>query len=225
VQRSVSGPVVAFLDRAEAGRALADFMALEPDPGAAVLAVPRGGVPVAEPLARALGSALDIVPVRKLPIPQAPEAGFGAVALDGSTVLNDDLVLAYRLTESIVEQIRADVLDEVHRRAREYRGHDRAPELAGRRVYLVDDGLASGYTMVAAAQMAREAGAARVVVCIPVAPVSSIDRVAEYVDHVVCLIAQKDGSFAVASFYEDFRDLSDADVRRILLPPGAPESE
>jgi putative phosphoribosyl transferase len=205
-----------FRDRSEAGKALAQFIAPSPNPSALVLAVPRGGIPVAEPLVRALGGECDIALVRKLPIPQSPEAGFGAVALDGSTVINKDLTLAYRLTPSVIEQIKAEVLAEIQRRAAEYRGHTERPDMAGRDVYLVDDGLASGYTMIATAKMARAGGAQSLTVCVPVAPVASIDRIEPFVDRIICLIAQERAGFAVASFYQDFHDMTDAEVLAIL---------
>lgn len=223
--RVVSAPEVAFRDRGEAGLALTDFVAPEPDPDALVLAVPRGGVPVAEPLAGALEAPLDIAPVRKLPIPDSPEAGFGAVAVDGSSVLNEDLVIGYRLRKELIERIRKDVLSEVRRRALAYRGHDKPPVCLDKHVYLVDDGLASGYTMLAALEMARNAGAANINVCVPVSPVSSIELIKGRVDGVYCLIAQRRAGFAVASFYQDFGDLTDAQVRRVTERNGTWNTE
>jgi putative phosphoribosyl transferase len=216
IQQLITEPEVAFRDRSDAGHALAEFVSPAPDPTALVLAVPRGGVPVASPLARRLGSRLDVAPVRKLPLPRWPEAGFGAVAIDGSTVLNEDLVQAYRLPISVIEQIKAETLDEVRRRAVAYRGTAEPPVCQCRDVVLVDDGLASGYTMLAAARMARENGAKSVTVCVPVSPRSSIERVKGVADKVWCLMAQEEAGFAVASFYEDFRDLSDDQVQTTL---------
>jgi putative phosphoribosyl transferase len=215
IGRIVPAPETAFRNRFEAGEALAEFMAPGPDPMAIVLAVPRGGVPVAEGLARALRAPLDIALVRKLPLPRWPEAGFGAVAIDGSTVLNEDLIAVHQLSPRVIERVKNEVLAEVRRRAHEYRDDDQPPAVSGRNVYLVDDGLASGYTMIAAVKMARNGGARSVTVCVPVSPVLSIERISPFVDHVHCLIAQEEDGFAVASFYADFHDLTDEQVREI----------
>lgn len=213
---TVPMPYPAFRDRAEAGRRLAEALELAPDPRAVVLAVPRGGVPVAAPVARALGVPLELLFVRKLPIPTSPEAGFGAVTLDGSAVLNEPLVRSCGLSSSEVERIVAEVRDEVRRRAQEYAGHERPPAVEGKRVYMVDDGLASGYTMLAAARMVRRRKPRSMTLCVPVSPDHSLERAEPYFDEIVCLIAQKHVPFAVASFYRSFPDLTDAEVRDVL---------
>ncbi|MFW6158834.1 MAG: phosphoribosyltransferase [Planctomycetota bacterium] len=230
IGRTVRRPFPLFVDRKDAGQTLAELVHAGADPDARVLAIPRGGVPVAAPLARALHTPLDVVVVRKLPIPSSPEAGFGAVALDGSTVLNDELVTDLGLTAPAIDAIKEDVLAEVRRRARQYRGDDRPPDVDGRHVYLVDDGLASGYTMLAAVRSARRAGAGPVTLCVPVSPIGSLGLVGPHVDQVFCFVAQERPPFAVASFYRDFSDLTDDNVRRLLTgapaandgdPPGA----
>ncbi|MFW6107170.1 MAG: phosphoribosyltransferase [bacterium] len=212
----VPRPFVAFRDRAEAGCRLRDAIEPAPDVPSIVLAVPRGGVPVAEPLARALDAPLELALVRKLPIPDSPEAGFGAVGLDGEPVLNEPMVSRLGLSEDQIEAVVSEVVAEVRRRSRAYTGHDRPPKVDGRRVFLVDDGLATGYTMIAAAQMVRRHEPERTVLAVPVSPLGSLRQVAGYVDDVICLIGQEHPPFAVASFYADFRDLSDREVRRIL---------
>jgi len=181
-----------------------------------VLAVPRGGVAVAAPLAEALHAPLDLLIVRKLPIPDSPEAGFGAVALDGSVVLNEPLVRDLGLSPRQIDAVVKEVLAEVRRRAREYAGHDRPPDVRGKRVRLVDDGLASGFTMTAAARMVKQGEPARMTLCVPVSPRDSLKAVEPYFDEVQCLIEQARPPFAVASFYQDFRDLTDEEVRAIL---------
>ena len=216
ILRRVTRPFTAFSNRAEAGRALAAAVALVPDPEARVLAVPRGGVEVALPLAEALGAPLELAMVRKLPMPYSPEAGFGAVALDGSVVLNEPLVRELGLLPSQISPIVQEVLAEVRRRAKEYAGHDRPPDVGGRRVYVVDDGLASGYTMIAAAKMVRKREPARMALCVPVSPRDSLDAVEPYFDEMHCLIEQERPPFAVASFYARFNDLTDAEVRAML---------
>lgn len=207
----------AFRDRCDAGARLADFVPTEREGDSVVLAVPRGGIPVGEPLAVALDAPLHMVPVRKLPIPSNPEAGFGAVALDGSRVLNDVLVYRFGLTQSLIDAVTEEVIEEVRRRAREYGGNEQHLPVQGRVAYLVDDGLASGYTMIAAAQMVRNLDPAALILAVPCSPWDSISRVQAYFDEMYFLYVQERTPFAVASYYRSFPDMSDDEVREILL--------
>lgn len=205
-------PQPVFSDRRAAGDALAAFMAPGPGADALVLALPRGGVLVGEALARGLKARLEAAVARKLPVPWSPEMGFGAVACDGSLVLNralrEELGLSCVEVERIAERVRA----EVRRRVRLYTGREAPPEVAGRSVVLTDDGLATGYTMLAAAEMVRRGGPRRMVLGVPVSPADSLEEVAPSFDEVWCLVVQEAPPFAVASFYEDFHDLSDEEV-------------
>lgn len=216
IQRRTVRPFAAFTDRLDAGARLAQAFFRSPEPEAMVLAVPRGGVLVGAPLARALGAQLTTALVRKLPVPFSPEAGFGAVALDGQVVLNEPLVRELKLLPSQIKDIVREVLPELKRRAKSYQGHHRPPEVQGRHVYLVDDGLASGFTVLAAAQMARRQSPARMTLAVPVAHAGAIERVKAEFDDLFCLIAQEQPPFAVASYYEDFSELSDEEVCRCL---------
>ncbi|MGO8702636.1 MAG: phosphoribosyltransferase [Candidatus Brocadiia bacterium] len=222
VLRKVTRPFAAFRDRADAGRALSRAIRLLPGADTVVLAVPRGGVAVAAPLAEALGAPLELMFVRKLPMPHSPEAGFGAVALDGQVVLNEPLVRELDLSPERIESIVQEVLAEVRRRAREYTGRDRPPEVRGKQVCLVDDGLATGFTMIAAARMVKACAPSRMTLCVPVSPHDSLRAVEPYFDDLYCLIEQAHPPFAVASFYEDFHDLTDDEVRAILRQPANP---
>ena len=181
-----------------------------------MLAIPRGGVPIGFRVAKALNAPLDIVVPRKLPIPEEPEAGFGAVTADGTAVLNEPLVDQLSLPPSTVDAIVRDVLSEVRRREETYRIVSPRIDLGGRTVMLVDDGLASGYTMLAAIRHVQRGGAKKVVVVVPCAPVRSIDLVSKEADEVYCLIRSEEPVFAVASYYQDFRDLSDDEVLSYL---------
>ncbi len=216
IGRVVERPFPLFMDRTDAGHTMAEFVRPSDHSQAVVLAVPRGGVPVAAPMARAFGIPLDVMPVRKLPIPRSPEAGFGAVAPDGSTVLNEAMVEQLGLPAEEIARIREEVLDEVVRRAEQYRGERRPPDLEGRHVYLVDDGLASGYTMLAAVRSARQAGGGPITLCVPVSPMDSLRRLEPHVDEVFCFVAQQRPPFAVASFYREFGDLTDEGVKQLL---------
>lgn len=216
VRERVRWPYVAFADRTDAGRQLAAFMGLEPDPEALVLGLPRGGIPVGAQLAKRFQAPLEPVIARKLPVPSSPEMGFGAVAIDGSRVLNRPLVAHLGLTDREIEEISERVRAEIVRRAIEYFSEARPPQVAERRIYMVDDGLATGYSMVAAAEMVRRGGPEAVVLAVPVAPESTLRIVEDYFDEIHCLIVQQGGPFGVASYYEDFHDMTDEEVRGVL---------
>jgi predicted phosphoribosyltransferase len=159
-----------FQDRREAGRLLAaKLTAFANRPDLLVLALPRGGVPVAYEVAHALGAPLDVFVVRKLGVPGYEELAMGAVATGGVRVLNDDIVTGLRVPAYLIEAITAQELNEVKRRERVYRGGRPAPAIRGRTVLLVDDGLATGATMRAAVRALRQQLPARIVVAVPVA--------------------------------------------------------
>jgi putative phosphoribosyl transferase len=202
-----------FRDRSDAGKKLSEHL---PQRDAIVLAIPRGGVPVGYEVAKKLGAPLDLIMPRKLPIPSEPEAGFGAVAPDGTVVLNEGLVGYLGLSPAEIENIVGDVLKEVRRRVREYRGNKPLPDLKGKNVIVVDDGLASGYTMIAAVRAIRKERPKKIVVAVPCSPESSLERLEKEADQVVCLAVQRYGPFAVASYYERFPDLSDDEVKGLL---------
>ncbi|HSK47410.1 MAG TPA: phosphoribosyltransferase family protein [Coriobacteriia bacterium] len=213
VLQRVELPTPAFSDRSDAGRALALVVAPEPDPDAFVLALPRGGVPVGQRIAAALGCRMQLVPVRKLPIPTSPEMGFGALTLDGTVTLNHAVMDRFGVTFGQAALVIEDVRRELERRAATYPGGGVLPDLAGGQVVLVDDGLATGYTMLATCEMVRRSDPSRLVVAVPVAPTHTLELIAEHCDELVCLIAQEGlQGFAVASFYERFPDLTDAEV-------------
>ncbi|MCA1960907.1 MAG: phosphoribosyltransferase [Desulfomonile sp.] len=205
-----------FTDRFHAGRALAEFIKPESSRGAIVLGLPRGGVPVGLALAQELYAPLDVVVVRKLPIPGNPEMGFGAVAVDGSLILNHRVIEDFQITSTQIDAAVRSVRTEVSRRAELYRGGRPFPEVGGIDVYLVDDGLATGYTMLAAAKMVRTHGPRRLIIAVPVSPADSLESLKEHVEEAYCLLAQESGPFAVASFYVDFHDLSDREVMETL---------
>jgi putative phosphoribosyl transferase len=208
-------PEAAFEDRRDAGRRLAGRLTGY-DGQAIVLAIPRGGVPVGYEISRRLGAPLDLIIPRKLPIPSDPEAGFGAIAPDGTVVLNEDMVRYLGLSKEEIDQIARHVLEVVRRRAREYRGERPLPDLKNKTVIVADDGLASGYTMIAAVRAIIKQSPRRVVVAVPCSPASSVERLKREGVEVVCLFEQPYGPFAVASYYEHFPDLSDEEVKSLL---------
>ena len=204
-----------FEDRYDAGRQLARQLLIYRHK-AIVLAIPRGGVPVGYEIAKKLEVPLDLIIPRKLPIPSEPEAGFGAIAPDGTIVLNEEMVAYLGLTSREIGKIAAAVLEEVRRRIKEYRGNSALPILKGKRVIIVDDGLATGYTMIAAVRAVRNERPARIIVAVPCSPGTSVARLEREADEVFSLAVQQYGPFAVASYYERFPDLADEEVKRLL---------
>jgi predicted phosphoribosyltransferase len=205
-----------FKDRSHAGKLLArELTAYARDPGAIVLALPRGGVPVGFAIARQLGLELDILVVRKLGMPGHEEYAIGAIGAGGVRVLQQDAVDEYGVAPAAVEAISARELKEIDRRERQYRGGHPPLQLRGRTVLLVDDGLATGSTMRAAIEIAHKLGAARVVVAVPVGPPETCDALESVVDELVCL-SRPMFFAAVSQWYRDFGQTSDAEVQDLL---------
>lgn len=204
-----------FLDRQDAGRRLAELLDHLRGEHPVVVGLPRGGVPVAFEVARALGAPLDVIVVRKLGAPFQPELAMGAVGEEGVRILNDELVAEARLTEVDLAVVEARERAELDRRARRFRG-DRVPvPLGGRTVIVVDDGIATGATAKAACRVARARGAVRVVLAVPVAPRGWTGRFAEVADELVC-VETPASFFAVGQFYADFSPTTDDDVTACL---------
>lgn len=205
-----------FPDRTVAGARLAERLLQLRGENPLVLGIARGGVIVGAPIADALAADLEVIVPRKLPIPFNPEAGFGAVAEDGTVYLDHSLMTACRLTHEDVEQIKAKVLEEIHRRIERYRGNRPLPDMIGRTVILTDDGLATGYTMMAAIASVRKLRPHRILVAVPVSPERTAHTVSQMTDEFVCLLTVDTPSFAVASYYEDFHDVTDEEVMACL---------
>lgn len=201
-----------FRDRSDAGRRLAERLEKYRSTDAVVLAIPRGGVPVGLVVSSRLGLPLDFVILRKLPIPWNPEAGFGAVTSDGALVLNEAIVKGMRLSKKLIKSIANQVMEDIQ--TREHILRDKLPRqfVRGKHVIIVDDGLASGYTMLAAVQSARQSGAGRVTVAVPVASESAMRLISEAADEVICIVESHRLPFAVADYYLTWHDLTDEEV-------------
>lgn len=210
------GMPVQFLDRRDAGRQLATKLAgYAGDAGVLVLGLPRGGVPVAYEVARALHAPLDVFVVRKLGVPDHRELAMGAIASGGLRVLNVDVIAALAIAPAMVESVAEGELLEMERQQGTYRGNAPLPEFFGRSIVVVDDGLATGSTMRAAVGALRQKRPARIIVAVPVAAVEAVRLLREEGADVVCLIAAPD-FHAVSMWYEDFSQTSDAEVRSLL---------
>jgi len=205
-----------FRDRRDAGRVLAERLDRYRDRSdVVVLGLPRGGVPVAYEVAVALHLPLDVFLVRKLGVPGQEELAMGAIASGGVVVLNEDVVRALSIAPAAVHRVAVDEGRELARREQAYRQGRTAPELAGRTVILVDDGLATGASMRAAIQAVRERQPGRVVVAVPAAPAPTCRELLALVDEVVCASTPAPFS-AVSAAYWDFAQTTDDEVQRLL---------
>ena len=205
-----------FRDRADAGRKLAArLMQYAGRQDVIVLALPRGGVPVGFEVAQALGAPLDVFLVRKLGVPGHEELAMGAVASGGLRVLNHGVITTLHVPDQVVDRVAAAELNELHRREQDYRGERLAPDVRGKTVILVDDGLATGSSMRAAAAALRQQTPLRLIVAVPVAAAETCDALAEEVDEIICAITPEP-FFAVGLWYQDFSQTSDEEVRALL---------
>jgi predicted phosphoribosyltransferase len=205
-----------FRDRTEAGRLLAEKLKGYANRAEViVLALPRGGVPVAFEVARAINAPLDVFVVRKLGVPWQPELAMGAIATGNVRVLNDDVVQAYRISDDEINAVAAEEQKELERRERVYRGEKPAPEVRGRTVILVDDGIATGTTMRAAIAVLKKQQPVRIVVAVPVAARSTFDEMKAEVDEVVCVMIPE-ALFAIGQGYERFPQTTDTEVRNLI---------
>jgi putative phosphoribosyl transferase len=210
-----------FRNRVEAGRLLAQALAeYAGHPNLIVLGLPRGGVPLARIVADFLGAPLDVFLVRKLGVPWQPELGFGAIAETPETdppvrVIDQGLVRECELTQRVIEEIAAREEREIDRRSRLYRGTRSMIEIRGKEVIIVDDGIATGSTMLAAVRALRHQGAGRIVVAVPVGPPSTCNVMRREADEVVCLSCPEPFE-AVGAWYEDFTQVSDREVQHAL---------
>jgi putative phosphoribosyl transferase len=201
-----------FENRLEAGKILAKKLTDYKSDKTVVLAIPRGGVPVGLAVASYLDVPLDVIVVRKIPIPQNPEAGFGALAPDGTLVLNKPLVFELDLSLSEIKKGKAIVLKEIKRRIQKYKGKKPPLLIKGKTIILIDDGLASGYTMIAAIRYLEKFKPKKIIVAVPTAPKHTLLEIRPYAKKIICLNVSKKIPFAVADSYKEFPDLNDEEV-------------
>ncbi len=205
-----------FRDRYEAGEFLAELLtAYANKPDVIVLALPRGGVPVGAQVARRLNVPLDVFVVRKLGLPGHPELAMGAIASGGVRVFNGDVVNSLRISDEVIDAVTAKELQELQRRERSYRDDLPPPEVAGKTVIIVDDGVATGSTMVAAVAALRQLGADRIVVAAPTIADSTCDYLRKAADDVVAVLVPTE-FYGVGQWYEDFSQTTDEEVHKLL---------
>ena len=206
----------AYRDRRNAGKKLAELLgAYAQRPDVLVLALPRGGVPVAYEVARALNAPLDVFLVRKLGVPGHEEAAMGAIASGGIRVLNDEVIHALHLPRQVVEEVTAREQRELQRRQQLYRDGRPAPDVKGRTVILIDDGLATGATMRAALRALRQQQPARLIVAVPVGARSACRELLGEADEVICA-RTPEPFFGVGWWYQQFEQTSDQEVHDLL---------
>lgn len=205
-----------FADRAEAGRQVASKLkgyACRPD--VLVLGIPRGGIAVAFEVAQALGAPMDVFLSRKLGVPGQQELAFGALASGGVRVLDQDLIRELNISSREIERITQTARAELARREHVYREGRSAAQVAGKTVLLVDDGIATGASTMAAIETLRQLNPARLVLAVPVAPASTCKRLREKVDELVC-VQSPERFYAIGQFYDDFSQVSDEEVIELL---------
>src|SRR5215468_2869666 len=211
-----------YQDRTEAGRLLAERLAKYKNrPDVVILALPRGGVPVAYEVAQALNAPLDVFVVRKLGVPGQEELAMGAIASGGVRVLNEDVVQMLRIPEVVIEATAMIETEELERRERLYRGDRLGLDAQGRVAILIDDGLATGSTMRAAAVALRRLQPSRVVIAVPVAAGSTCDELSNEVDEVICA-ETPEPFYAISLWYRDFTQTTDDEVREFLARAANP---
>ncbi|MCZ7357461.1 MAG: phosphoribosyltransferase family protein [Candidatus Methanoperedens sp.] len=204
-----------FKNRAHAGELLARKLKTYSQ-SPIVLAIPSGGVPVGAMIAKQLDLPMDMVIVRKIPIPFNTEAGFGSVSWDGEVLINRMLLRQLGLTKAEIESAISEAKRELNKRIVKFRGKRTFPELKDRTVIIVDDGLASGYTMLSAISSIRKYSPARIIVAVPTASKNAIETVSPHVDELICLNIRETTMFAVADAYKEWHDLDEHEVLAII---------
>ena len=213
-----------FRDRVEAGEVLAVMLESYGESPDLLVGIPAGGVPVAAAIARHLALSFDVAVVSKITLPWNTEVGFGAVAFDGTVRINDNLRARMGLSPQQIEDGIARTREKVRRRIRLFRGDQPLPSFADRSVILVDDGLASGFTMRVAIEALRKASASQVVVATPIGPSHTVERITAVADRVYCANIRAGRTFAVAEAYEYWSDVTEEEVMELLAHLHKPES-
>ena len=204
-----------FVDRADAGEKLTDSLKKFKEEDVIVLAVPRGGLEIAYDTIKTLGFKWDLIIPRKIGAPHNKEFAIGAVSADGSYFINDDYVKMYGISQDYIEKEVSEQTNEIKRRMKEYRGKDTFPEVKDKTVIIIDDGIATGFTILAVIKAVKKQGAKKIILAIPVGPRETIEEFKEIVDEVICLYIP-DEFYAVGSYYVDFKQVTDEEVFKMM---------
>lgn len=207
---------ILFENRADAGRKLAAELVGYANQPCVVLAIPNGGVPLAIEVAKALKADLDVIICRKLALPMNPEGGLGAVADDGTTVINQDVAARDGISAEQIEYEVAQIKANIKQRTLKYRGENLSPRLTGKTAIIVDDGLASGITMAVAVESVRHRRPRQIVAAVPLASATGFKRASSAADRVVTCAIASQPKFYLADFYRNWRDISDEEVAHAL---------
>jgi predicted phosphoribosyltransferase len=213
--KNLRNKIFVFQDRKDAGKRLSDFLLAYKGTDSIVLAIPAGGVAVAKEIMDTLSLPLDLLIVRKIQIPWNPEAGFGAINLDGYVVFNEDLLRHLNLSERVIASQVEKTRGTLKKRNLLFRGGRDFPLLKDKALIIVDDGLASGYTMIAAIEFAKRRNPAKIVVAIPTGSHKTVKKISSFVDVLYCLNIRESYPYAVAEAYRDWYDVSDEEVLEI----------
>ena len=205
-----------FEDREDAGRRISQFLSEYKGSDSIVLSIPSGGVPVGKEIKDALSLPLDLLIVRKIQIPWNPEAGFGAVNLDGYVIFNEPLLHSLELPENLINEQIEKTKDILKKRNELFRKSRPFHSLKNKTAILVDDGLASGYTMIAATEFVKKLNPLRIIIAVPTGSYNTVKKISSLVDHLYCLNIREGSPYAVAEAYRNWYDLSDKEVLRIL---------
>lgn len=205
-----------FRNREHAGEILSEMLMQYKNTEAIVFAIPAGGVPVGAVVASKLQIPLDIAVVSKITLPWNTEAGYGAVAFDGTVRLNEDMISRIGLKQEIIEAGIEQTLNKVRKRVAEFRGGKPPIQAAGRPAVLVDDGIASGFTMLVAVEALRKAGANRIIIAVPTANLNAVEFILPNVEEVYCANLRNEWAFAVADAYQHWSDVGEEEVTELL---------
>lgn len=204
-----------FTDRKDAGIRLLEEISRFRGESPLILAIPRGGVVIAREVIMELGLDWDLIIPRKIGAPHNKEVAIGAVSYDGSYFADKEYVNMLGVSDRYIEEEAAFQLEEIKRRLKEYRGTDAFPEVGGRTVIIVDDGIATGFTLLAAIKSVKKQGARKVIIAAPVAPEDTVERLSKEVDEVICLEVPEE-FYAVGMHYESFSEVTDEEVAEIM---------
>lgn len=204
-----------FLDRKDAGEKLTDSLEKFKDEDVIVLAVPRGGLEIAYDTVKKFGFKWDLIIPRKIGAPHNKEFAIGAVAVDGSYFINNHYVKMLGISQEYIEKEVLEQTKEIKRRMKEYRGKDTFPEVKDKTVIIIDDGIATGFTILAVIKSVKKQGAKKIILAIPVGPMEVIEEFKELVDEVICIYIPEQ-FYAVGSYYTDFKQVTDEEVFKIM---------